>query len=481
METQQNGLPGSDQYRYYPHGNGGNYASIELNGLASDELAAGFDNAGIDAGAWSFVRDQAARRDERDKVALVLAGGGITGSVYEVGALRAIDDLLVGMTVNDFDIFVGTSAGALVNSLIANGYTPREVMQLIDNRHPELHGFGVGDLFKFNLEDAMRRLAVLPGVAWTIGRNVITNFSDLAVADLLWEMAEVLPAGIYNGDALESYVRMTLEKPGFVNSFTQLKHDLFVVASELDSGARAVFGRGYIDDVPISRAVAASSAVPVLYRPVQIFEKDYLDGSLHGNASIDLAIEAGAKLVVCVNSMVPFDASAVRPNEHYIRRRGLQGVINQSVRTLLHASLRYHIKNVRVKYPDVDVILIQPGLDDHEMFSHNPMHYSGRLAVAQHGFESVTLGLLRNIDYYRAVLARHDIALHTDLLEAELSALRTGGATHLGIVDDMIVESNAQPSLLEAMTHLDASLGKLRRRMDGMANKATSAKLEPSH
>lgn len=469
MDKHQHDQSESDQHRYYPHQKDSSYASIELNGLAADDLPNGFDDADFDAGAFSFVHGQRDKRDARDKVALVLAGGGITGSVYEVGALRAIDDLLVGMTVNDFDIFVGTSAGALVNSLIANGYTPREVMQMIDNRHPELHGFGVGDVFKFNLEDAMRRLAVLPGVAWSIGRSVINNFSDLAMADVLWEMAEVLPTGIYNGDALDAYVRATLEKPGFVNSFTQLKHDLFVVASELDSGARAVFGRGYMDDVPISRAVAASSAVPVLYRPVQIFEKDYLDGSLHGNASLDLAIEAGAKLVVCVNSMVPFDASSVRPNEHYIRRRGLQGIINQSVRTLLHSSLRYHIKNLRVKYPDVDVILIQPGLDDHEMFSHNPMHYSGRLAVAQHGFETVTIGLLRNIDYYRAVLARHDISLHTDLLEAELSALHAGHTTHLGIVDDMIVESNAQPSLLEAMNHLGVSLENLRRHMDKTA------------
>ncbi len=89
------------------------YASIELNGVAADELAAGMDDAGFSASAWNYVQSRSAKRDARDKVALVLAGGGITGAVYEVGALRAIDDLLVGMTVNDFDIFVGTSAARL--------------------------------------------------------------------------------------------------------------------------------------------------------------------------------------------------------------------------------------------------------------------------------------------------------------------------------------------------------------------------------
>ncbi len=453
-------------YYYEQYQSDAGYASIELNGLAAEELAGGFDEPGFNSSAWSYVQERAAKRDPRDKVALVLAGGGITGAVYEIGALRAIDDLLVGLTVNDFDIFVGTSAGALVNAFIANGFTPREVMQLIDNRHPELHGFGVQDAYKLNIEDAVRHLGKLPAVTWSVARSLVTNFRDLAVADLLWEMAELLPTGIYNGDALDTYVRAALEKPGFANSFTQLKNQLFLVASELDSGARAVFGRGYMEDVPISRAVAASSAVPVLYRPVQIFEKDYLDGGLHGNASLDLAIEAGAKLVVCVNSMVPFDASTVRPNEHYIRKRGLQGVINQSLRTFLHSGLRYHIKNLRAKYPDVDIILIQPGQDDYEMFTHNPMHYSGRLAVAQHGFETVTMGLLRNIEYYRAVLARHDIALHTDLLEAELTALRSGRATHLGVVDDLIVESNAPPSLLDAVKHLESSLTRMQGHFD---------------
>jgi predicted acylesterase/phospholipase RssA len=60
----------------------------------------------------------------KSKIALVLAGGGLTGAVYEVGALRAIDDLLLDRTVNDLDIYVGTSAGAVVCSLLANGLSP---------------------------------------------------------------------------------------------------------------------------------------------------------------------------------------------------------------------------------------------------------------------------------------------------------------------------------------------------------------------
>src|ERR1700709_1807670 len=68
------------------------------------------------------------RRPQRSKSALVLGGGGFTGGVYEIGALRALDLLSVNRTVNEFDVYVGTSAGSFVAAAVANGVTPEEVM-----------------------------------------------------------------------------------------------------------------------------------------------------------------------------------------------------------------------------------------------------------------------------------------------------------------------------------------------------------------
>src|SRR6266542_2518713 len=61
------------------------------------------------------------RRLRCDKTALVLGGGGFTGGVYEIGALRALDLLAVNKSVNQFDVYVGTSAGSIVAALVANG------------------------------------------------------------------------------------------------------------------------------------------------------------------------------------------------------------------------------------------------------------------------------------------------------------------------------------------------------------------------
>src|ERR1700681_1149260 len=76
------------------------------------------------------------RRPRRDKTALVLGGGGFTGGVYEIGALRALDLLAVNRTVNQFDVYVGTSAGALIAAAVANGVTPEEMMRVLVQQVP---------------------------------------------------------------------------------------------------------------------------------------------------------------------------------------------------------------------------------------------------------------------------------------------------------------------------------------------------------
>src|SRR5512137_240236 len=98
----------------------------------------------------------------KEKTALVLAGGGLTGAVYEIGALRAIDDLLVNRTVNDFDIYVGTSAGALISSFLANGVSSIDLIQVVNGTHPLIKFPETKDLFRLNTREFLRRSLALP-------------------------------------------------------------------------------------------------------------------------------------------------------------------------------------------------------------------------------------------------------------------------------------------------------------------------------
>src|SRR5215218_4724178 len=91
------------------------------------------------------------RQPPRSRTALVLGGGGVTGGVYEIGALRALDLLAVNRTVNQFDVYVGTSAGAFVAALAANGVTPEEMMRVVNQQVPTpFRDLGRGSLMRPN-------------------------------------------------------------------------------------------------------------------------------------------------------------------------------------------------------------------------------------------------------------------------------------------------------------------------------------------
>lgn len=192
-------------------------------------------------------------------------------------------------------------------------------------------------------------------------------------------------------------MRRILENPPCSNKFGEVDRDLFIIATDLDTGERIIFGKGFNDQIPISLAVAASSALPIFYKPVRIGDKEYVDGGLRGTASLDLAIECGADLVVCINPIVPYNnsskSSTRNSGRRHLSQKGIRSVADQTLRIMSHSGLEYHIKQLRRRHPDVDIILIEPHPDDYAMFFNNMMKYSARLTVARHGFESVTLDL----------------------------------------------------------------------------------------
>src|ERR1700678_815713 len=99
-------------------------------------------------------------RPRRDKTALVLGGGGFTGGVYEIGALRALDLLAVNSTVNNFDVYIGTSAGSFIAALCANGVTPEEMMRVVTRQgKAPFKDIDIGDLLRPNLMELARKSA----------------------------------------------------------------------------------------------------------------------------------------------------------------------------------------------------------------------------------------------------------------------------------------------------------------------------------
>src|SRR6266511_5100868 len=182
------------------------------------------------------------RRGRGDKTALVLGGGGFTGGVYEIGALRAFDLLAVNRTVNDFDIYVGTSAGAFVASMVANGVTPEEMFRVLDKALPSpIENASLRTLLRPNYKGFANRLALLPlRIAGTV-RRLAANIGEISMVDIVMGLAEGLPTGVYHNRGIEQYVRNVLSDPDRTNDFRELDSDLRLVATDLDTCERIVF------------------------------------------------------------------------------------------------------------------------------------------------------------------------------------------------------------------------------------------------
>src|SRR5919107_2755882 len=365
------------------------------------------------------VGKPARRRGRRSRTALVLGGGGFTGGVYEIGALRALDLLAVNRTINDFDVYVGTSAGSMIASLAANGVTPEEMMRVVNQQGPtSFDEIDLGTLLRPNYADFARRAALLPFRMLGLGRELLRNIGSVSLMDVGVALIENLPAGVYNGRGLERYLRETLSEFGRTNDFRGLKNELYLAATDLDTCERIVLGDEGFEDVPISRAVAASTALPMVYRPVEVKGRQLIDGGIRSTTNVDIAVERGARFIVVVNPLVPYvnDFQKLIPTALGSRVRrvsdmGFPQIGYQAFKLLAHQRLHEAVSHWERRYPGVDIILIEPDPNDELMFETNIMNFTKRVDIARHGFESVTLRLARDYDRFAAVCSRHGIEI----------------------------------------------------------------------
>jgi NTE family protein len=366
----------------------------------------------------SKPRRRKARQKKPSKTALVLGGGGFTGGVYEIGALRALDLLAVNSTVNNFDVYVGTSAGSFVGGMLANGVTPDEMMQVLNDRVPsELEDLDLNRVLKPNYLGFLGKAASLPLRTLELLRQ-LARIGELSAIDVGVGLAESLPTGIYSNSGLADYVEEALAETGRVNDFRLLGPELYLTATDLDTCERIVFGEKGWDDVPISKAIQCSTSLPIVYKPVDLKGRQLVDGGIRSTTNVDIAVEKGAKFIVVVNPLVPFvnDFSKTIPTVTGSRVRrvsdmGLPAIANQTFRLIAHQRLHQAVGMWQEKYPGVDIVLVEPEPNDELMFGTPIMDYSRRLQIARHGFESVTATLAKDYDRYKEIAERHGLEI----------------------------------------------------------------------
>ncbi|MEV8533318.1 patatin-like phospholipase family protein [Streptomyces sp. NPDC051211] len=228
--------------------------------------------------------------------ALVLGGGGLTGVGWECGILHGLAE--AGVNLFDADLVVGTSAGSVVGAQLTSGLLdPRELYerQLVDPAQEAAARLGTGTLARY-------ALAMLGSRSATAYRRRVGALALAAATEDEAARRTVLAARLRSHE----WPRRRL----VVSAVDALTGEL--KAFERDSGA------GLVD------AVTASCAVPLVWPPVTIDGRRYIDGGIRSSANADLA--AGYRRIVVLapislgSRMVP----SARAQAAALRRAGAE-------------------------------------------------------------------------------------------------------------------------------------------------------------
>jgi predicted acylesterase/phospholipase RssA len=405
-------------------------------------------------------------------VALVLAGGAVSGGAFKVGGLKALDDFLVRRKITDLDLYVGLSAGSMLAVSLAGGITPDEMVKVLEGTSTRFDQLSPLDFYKPNLREFVERpakfaydlLAYAPGVVYELARQIprlpralgpsLSAFLERpsytraeAVAMKLIEhvspsreipaLTNHIPTGLFDNKGLERWLRRSLERIRLPNEFRAFEEKrgrrLYIAACELDTAERVIFGTDENCSLTISQAVQASSALPIFYKPARLNGVDYLDGGVRNTANIDVAIDKGADLIICYNPFRPFlnrvddeqGASQYFSAGRYLSDRGLKVVINQVFRTLLHSRLKLALQRYLADRSfQGDIVLLEPRDSDADFFALNPLAFWKRAQAIRQGFESVRVTIEENYEQLGRVLGRYGLEMDRKAARRKAARLR---------------------------------------------------------
>jgi NTE family protein len=336
---------------------------------------------------------------ERPKIALCLPGGGATGAMYQIGAIAALEDVIDGLQAHEVDLYVGTSSGASVAATLAGGrpieriyrafLDPADVYFPLERKH----------ILRMDLGEWRRTLvsafgAIRYGSASLFARGAPPPAQLFEELDRLYDS---LPAGLFTLDAYERFLEDFFVRRGVPNTFRLMPRELRIMAHDLDSGEMVEFGTPGYDHVPVTRACIASMAVPPFFSPVRIGDRHYIDAGAAQVAHLDVAIAAGATVIVVVNPLVPVDVGSV-PTGHgtrdSVRDKGLMWVANQAMRIGVHKLLQESCARVTASN-QAAVLLIEPEPADGILFMHNPASFAARRNILEYAYRTTRARVAR--------------------------------------------------------------------------------------
>jgi predicted acylesterase/phospholipase RssA len=374
------------------------------------------------------------------KIGLAVAGGGPIGGMYELGALRALDEALDGLDLTRLDCYIGVSSGAFLAAGLANRIDTAQMCRIFITGDSDDVQFRPQTFLRPALFEYLRRASSLPRLTLDWWRSMLpgaVGANEAHWSDLVARFGGLIPTGLFDNAEVERFLRDVFTRRGRSNDFRELERTLYVVAVDLDSGEAVRFGDAGWDDVPISKAVQASAALPGLYPPVEILDKSgrarhFVDGALRRTMHASVLLERGIDLLIGINPLVPFNSGGTQDGdgiEHRLAEGGLPAVLSQTFRTLLQSRMQVGLARYTQQYPDVDQLVFEPNAGDGELFFANAFGFAARRRVCELAYRNTLADLRVRRDTLRPMLAARGITLRDEVLDDERRTLVGGLST----------------------------------------------------
>ena len=290
---------------------------------------------------------------------------------YHAGTLKALDER--GISIEDVDLIVGTSAGSIVGSYLASGWKQTDFYEYAHRRHPDSNKDPmddrevVADLFRPLWTSRSERVRRYVGSAFALAasRGLLKGATRRRVP--LQRLRRRFPSGLYSTEQTKQRLEEDLpaEWP---------QRDLYICAADLYCGERVAFGSPGAPEARLPEAVLASVAIPGVFPPVSVAGKRYVDGGAYSATSLDLAVEAGCEQILCSAPLGYRKGEAATLQEP---RMWLPMV----ARTLFARALAREVKQAREK--GCDVLVFRPWAEHLHVFGTNAMRQFDRTPVVE--------------------------------------------------------------------------------------------------
>ncbi len=324
------------------------------------------------------------------RIGLALCGGGITGALFEVGILAALDDAVGAPVSTQFDVYIGASVAAA----LAQGLAADRLFCALYDEADELFPLRREHVYRAAWPKWLRAAASVGVMALRRGLIKLLRGRKVLPPRHL-DLGELLPAGLFKTDGYREFFAAFLRRAGLSAEFGELERELYIVAYDVDSGERVILGEPPFQKIDIPLAVAASSATPMFFEPVRIGERDYFDGGIGRVGHADVLIRKGARRILIVNPVVPIRNEPSRvcipSRKGYCPRivdKGLFAIGNQAFRIANKVRLYLGLKGLVAETPNLEVVLVEPGEEESVLFLHSSMSLEGRHAVLNYARSS---------------------------------------------------------------------------------------------